>query len=148
MSCFDDKGFYTNDNVMHLVLWNEEILEFQKPEKKWNFITNGKFNLKYILAIINSQLNTYYFSKFLSTDTLQGSYSSIYPEDIRQIPVKEIEEKDQQPFVVLVAQILELKKAGKDTQALEDEIDTLVYRLYDITPEERALIEGKEKTAK
>jgi len=148
MSCFDDKGFYTNDNVMHLVLWNEEILEFQKPEKKWNFITNGKFNLKYILAIINSQLNTYYFSKFLSTDTLQGSYSSIYPEDIRQIPVKEIEEKDQQPFVVLVAQILELKKAGKDTQALEDEIDTLVYRLYDITPEEQAIIEGKEKTAK
>ncbi len=42
----------------------------------------------------------------------------------------------------LVDRILELKKTGKDTQSLENEIDALVYRLYDITPEEQAIIEG------
>jgi len=51
--------------------------------------------------------------------------------------------KAQQPFVALVDQILELKKAGKDTQALEDEIDEMVYRLYDLTDEEIAIVEGR-----
>ena len=37
-----------------------------------------------------------------------------------------------------------LKKAGKDTQALENEIDTLVYRLYDLTDEEIRIVEGKD----
>ena len=30
-----------------------------------------------------------------------------------------------------------------DTAALEQEIDRLVYQLYDLTPEEIALVEGK-----
>ncbi len=60
-----------------------------------------------------------------------------------QIPIKQIEEKDQQPFVALVDQILELKKAGKDTLSLENEIDRLVYRIYDLTDEEIAIVEGK-----
>ena len=64
---------------------------------------------------------------------------------VTQIPIPKIEEKDQQPFVALVDQILELKKAGKDTQALENEIDALVYRLYDLTADEIAIVEGKEK---
>jgi len=45
----------------------------------------------------------------------------------------------------LVDQILKLKKEDRDTQALENEIDTLVYRLYDLTDEEIAIVEGKEK---
>jgi len=61
--------------------------------------------------------------------------------DCCRFSIKEAE--SQQPFISLVDQILELKKAGKDTQALENEIDTLVYRLYDITPQEQAIIEGK-----
>lgn len=36
-------------------------------------------------------------------------------------------------------------KDGKDTQALENEIDRLVYRLYDLTAEEIAIVEGKTK---
>ena len=63
---------------------------------------------------------------------------------LEKLPIKKIEEKDQQPFVALVDQILELKKAGKDTQALEDEIDTLVYRLYDLTDDEIAIVEGRK----
>ena len=64
---------------------------------------------------------------------------------VTQIPIPKIKEKDQQPFVALVDQILELKKEGKDTQALENEIDRLVYRLYDLTAEEIAIVEGKTK---
>lgn len=129
---------------MHLILWNEEILKFQKPEKKWKIILNGEVALKFILAILNSTLNTYYFSKFISSDTLQGSYSSIYPEDIRVIPIKKTSLEAQKPFIMLVDQILEKKKQNpkEDTSNLEAEIDQLVYRLYGLTEEEIRIIEG------
>ncbi len=42
---------------------------------------------------------------------------------------------------------LKYKKEGKDTQALENQIDTLVYRLYDLTDEEIAIVESKDKIA-
>ncbi len=63
--------------------------------------------------------------------------------DCCRFSIKEAE--SQQPFISLVDQILKFKKEGKDTQALEDEIDTLVYRLYDLTDKEIAIVEGKEK---
>lgn len=147
VACYDKEQYYSNDNLMHLVLWNDEILEFQKPENKWEIIKSPDISLKYILAIINSKLVTYFFSKFLSTDTLQGSYSSIYPDDIRQIPIAYSFETAQQPIIALVEQVLTMKQAAPSvsTTALETEIDALVYKLYDLTEAEIAIIEASVK---
>ncbi|MCB1189328.1 MAG: N-6 DNA methylase [Leptospiraceae bacterium] len=95
---YDEEKFFSNDNLMHLVSWNDEILKFQKPENKWEILKGNKFDLKFIVSILCSKLITYFFSNFLSTDTLQGSYSSIYPEDLRVIPIKNINTKSQKPF--------------------------------------------------
>jgi adenine-specific DNA-methyltransferase len=143
IACFDDEKYYSNDNLMHLVLWNQQILEFQKPEKKWDAIIDSKYSLKLIAAILNSKLITYFFSKFLSTDTLQGSYSSIYPEDLRQIPIKYDDN-----FVSLIESVsvkineIKKQKPSTDTSDLENQIDQLVYQLYDLTAEEIEIIEG------
>ena len=47
----------------------------------------------------------------------------------------------------LAGRILTAKKAdpNADTSALEAEIDKLVYRLYDLTPEEIAVVESSAK---
>ncbi|PIN85003.1 MAG: hypothetical protein COV47_04480 [Candidatus Diapherotrites archaeon CG11_big_fil_rev_8_21_14_0_20_37_9] len=85
---FDDKKYYSNDNVIFMLPWSEEVLKFQKPEKKWSIDWDcKKISLKYVLGILNSKLMTYYFSKLLATGTLQGTYSGIYPEDLRQFPI-------------------------------------------------------------
>jgi hypothetical protein len=44
----------------------------------------------------------------------------------------------QQPFITLVDQILAAKQKdpNADTSALEMQIDQMVYKLYDFTPEE------------
>lgn len=46
----------------------------------------------------------------------------------------------------LVEQILEKKRADSqaDTSRLESEIDRLVYRLYDLKPEEIAIVKGRD----
>lgn len=108
ISCYDDKIFYSNDNLMHLVLWSEKILEFQKAERKWTPVLNSEISLKYIQMFINSKLLSYYFNKFLSTDTLQGSYSSIYPEDLRQFPIVQITLEKQNDYTSNVDKMLSL----------------------------------------
>lgn len=104
------------------------------------FIITGE-NLKYLTAIFNSKL--FFFCFMDNFPELLGETRELSKVFFEQIPIKQIEEKDQQPFVALVDQILELKKAGKDAQALEDEIDTLVYRLYDLTDDEIKIVEGR-----
>lgn len=46
----------------------------------------------------------------------------------------------------LVTQILAAKQRGPnaDTSALERQIDEMVYELYELTPEEIAIVEGKK----
>ena len=41
-----------------------------------------------------------------------------------------------------VDKIISLKSKGKETNTLEQEIDKLVYQLYDLTDEEIAIIEN------
>ena len=64
-------------------------------------------------------------------------------ETIENFPLKEMWFHDQQPFIQLVDQILDAKKQGQDTLALEQQVDELVYGLYGITEEERRVIEGE-----
>lgn len=92
---YDEDQYYTNDSIMHLVRWSEEILSYQQPDKRWTIDTETKINEKFVLAILCSKLITYYFSKFLSTDTLQGAYSSVYPEDVREFPIVKTGDKNQ-----------------------------------------------------
>jgi hypothetical protein len=133
MACFDDNKYYTNDNLMHVIHWSDEVLKFQSPEKKWSIILDSHLSLKYILSVMTSELFTYYFSMFLSTDTLQGSYSSIYPEDLREVPIKDIKPNNQKPFIILVDYILFLNSINVKSvlkQYFDVIINGLIYELY------------------
>jgi hypothetical protein len=70
---------------------------------------------------------------FLSTDTLQGSYSSIYPEDLREVPIKDIKPNNQKPFIILVDYILFLNSINVKSvlkQYFDVIINGLIYELY------------------
>lgn len=53
---------------------------------------------------------------------------------------------NQQPFITLIDQILtataKQKDSNADTSALERRIDEMVYTLYNLTPEDIAIVEG------
>ncbi len=111
------------------------------------FFGNDKTNIcvspdaKFLAAILNSSITWWIIQQTASGK--QGGYYEFKPMYVTQIPIPKIEEKDQQPFVALVDRILELKKEGKDTQSLENEIDAFVYRLYDLTDDEIKIVRGK-----
>ncbi len=113
-----------------------------------------EYNPKYIMSILNSPLlNVYHLLKFYIARIPEGSLK--YPISfLKTIPIKNISYKEQMPFVGLVDQILSLTNSpdyldSPEKQArvkiLEKEIDQLVYKLYDLTPEEIAVVENFNK---
>ncbi len=71
-------------------------------------------------------------------------FQKILIENCKNLPIIKIGEKEQQPFIDKVDQILSLKKDNPevDTSALEKEIDFMVYALYGLTQEEIEIVEN------
>jgi adenine-specific DNA-methyltransferase len=75
---------------------------------------------------------------------MQGNNFQLDKEPLIDIPLIEIPKHQQQPFIEKVDQILALKKQNPaaDTTDLENQIDQLVYQLYELTEEEIKIVEG------
>jgi hypothetical protein len=63
-------------------------------------------------------------------------------DNIKNLPIPKIPLPAQQPFINLVDKILEAKKAGNPTQHWEDQIDIMVYKLYDLNYQEAKIIDN------
>ncbi len=87
LSCYDTEGYYTNDNIIHAVIWDETIRTLQSSGEYDIDLQVLNYDLLYIAAVVNSTVATWYFSSFIATGTLQGTYSGIYPEDVRRLPI-------------------------------------------------------------
>jgi hypothetical protein len=101
--------------------------------------------IQYLLGLLNSRLMTFYYRQISQE---QGRVlAEVKPQRIRALPIADVSQSKQTPIVELVDRILAAKKRNPeaDTSALEREIDQLVYRLYGLTQEEIAVVEGKEK---
>ncbi len=64
--------------------------------------------------------------------------------ELKQIPLKNIDINEQQPFIILADQIITLKKQNQDTSELEAQVDKMVYELYGLSEDEVALVEGEK----
>ena len=157
ISTYDEDQFYSNDNLIHLILWDDEIIKLQNPGKEWDVVKPyDKFPITYVLGIIGSKLISHFFNKAIATGTLQGTYSGVYPEDLREIPIKDTNDKQKEEISSLVKKIVLLnkqfnenaKKKTNDFAKIDDEIkkadnkiDELVYTIYGITDDEKKIIE-------
>jgi hypothetical protein len=77
---------------------------------------------------------------------LRGGYLQAYRENLFRIPIPASSSTQHAPIISLVRQILP-SPDSRDVPRLEAEIDRLVYRLYDLTVDEIAIVEaGHEST--
>jgi adenine-specific DNA-methyltransferase len=108
-------------------------------------INDGKLNIKYVLALLNSKLIDWFYG-FIGKP--KGKVREYFNKPLALIPIKKIPLADQQHFITIVDQILSTKKkdANTDTSSLERQIDEMVYKLYDFTPEDIAIVEGKDNS--
>ena len=132
ISQYDNFGFYSNDNFIFCTIWTKEIIKKQKPPPGYKIHKDSsKYALQYIAVLLNSKMMWYYFSKFISTDTLQSDYTGIYPEDVRKLPIKKLDHIDQELFDYLVNYLSFLSHVNQRFFEYFDKIaDFLVYELY------------------
>lgn len=101
------------------------------------------FNPKAILGILNSKYLSYYLNVRFKDKHLAGGYLAINKSTIEALPFVDLEEKHQNEIAKLVDKIISLKQQGKDSTEQEMKIDELVYKLYDIKPDEQKIIKGQ-----
>ncbi len=102
-------------------------------------IQSTRINLKYLTGLLNSKLVAFWLRK---KGKMQGNAYQLDKEPLLEIPIYKPSEKEQTEIAKLVDKIIALKAKGKDSSELEKQIDQLVYKLYDITPEEQKIIEA------
>src|SRR5574344_476128 len=151
--CFDDTKEYIG-------LTNTTVI----------FDTNEDLDLKYLLALLNSKTLNFRY-KSIGKQTGSGVYE-YFENGVGKLPIPKIDKVEQKPFIKLVDEILEAKQKIKDYKPLLDEaiknnnfdreialkkelenlenicstnektIDQMVYKLYDLTPDEIKIVEN------
>lgn len=159
-----NKWFETQDNIAYYeefekekIVWNpvsgEYLFSYIKEHIFFNnslfMMTLDVFSLKYILAFMNS--NCYKWLITLKTNLIQtGSYAYGAKDKIERLPIPKINSKNEKladELINSVDEILKAKEQDKNanTQELENKINSLVYKLYNLTEEEIKIIENKEQ---
>lgn len=101
-------------------------------------------NLKFLLSILNSNLFFFSIKCYYGGGALGQTGIRMKHTFFEKFPIPKIIVAAQQPFIELANQILAKKEKGEDTSKEEHQIDQLVYKLYELTDEEIAIVEGKE----
>ncbi|HAQ39203.1 MAG TPA: restriction endonuclease, partial [Saprospirales bacterium] len=123
---FNDKGYFIND--------------------KGYILSSDYFTLKFLVGYLNSKIAHRWIRK--NCPELQGGTRELRKIFFENIPVPHLSNPLQQPFIDLVDKVLEGKENGLDTTALEQQIDLMVYRLYELTYEEVKVIDPEFKLIK
>lgn len=110
-----------------------------------NIITSNSDILKYILAFLNSDFIYLMLRKFYMGGGIEGELKT---NNLEKLPIPKINSKNQKladELINLVDEILKAKEQDKNanTQELENKINSLVYKLYNLNEEEIKIIEGK-----
>ena len=154
-----NKWFETQDNIAYYEDFEKEKIVYPNMNKEFiasydtqRFYTNQKCfiitskneNLTYLTALLNSKLNFWYFKQIGATLGANGyEMSKIFVE---KLPIPKITKENQNlvdELVKLVNQILALKAqiSSADTSQLEFDIDNLIYKLYNLSPNDIKIIE-------
>ncbi|MCV3472493.1 Eco57I restriction-modification methylase domain-containing protein [Campylobacter sp. CNRCH_2015_0338h] len=157
-----NKWFETQDNIAYYqefekekIVWNpvsgEYLFSYINDPMFFNnslfMMTSDEVSLKYILAFMNS--NCYKWLITLKTNLIQtGSYAYGAKDKIEKLPIPKINSKNEKlanELISLVDEILKAKEQDKNanTKTQEDKINSIVYKLYNLTEEEIKTIEGK-----
>ena len=113
----------------------------------YSLILNNENDIYYklILGVLNSKICRYLLN--LKCPPKSGGYFELSTNFLEEFPYLklDIDNNLQNKLIIAVDQIIEKKKLGEDTQELEDKIDIMVYKLYDLNYEEVKIVDPEFK---
>lgn len=153
-----DKGdtFYNLRNCAYLEDFEKDkIVWASVGENEYSYVEANKYlldtnyflvcpnnvMLKYLIGVFNSSLFLFALS-YKDTQLGDGGAWRHYKYNLEAMTVPIPNEDIENNIVELVDKIILAKKDNKDSSALEDEINKIVYSLYGLTDNEIRIIEG------
>ena len=112
-------------------------------------LSDKNYDLRYILSIINSKFALDWFYK---NGKKRGVGIDIGVGKLRLFPIKIADKDKQKSLIEMVDKILAITKTEdyldnpakqEKVKEYENKIDQMVYKLYDLTPEEIKIVEAK-----
>ncbi len=114
---------------------------------------NREFHHYYILAVLNSSFYSF-IQVNVNTSGQRDDFPSFSLQDYKNFLIPSLNLENQKPFISLVEKILGYtchsnynsdEKSIQAVRALDHKIDEKVYKLYELTPEEIAIVENSNK---
>jgi hypothetical protein len=154
LSTYVDPWFFTGERVLFreittvlpysiMAAFTEEEL-YHNPSVIVAKPKNNKMSGRYILAIANSKLSSFFFFKS-APKANKGVFPKILINDVRNIPIVKPSNEIQEKIISLVKAI-EAKNEDKNfVTNTQRQIDLIVYKIFDLSSEEIAIIEEAVK---
>lgn len=148
-----NKWFETQDQIGYFSQFAKPKIMYQAFQVKPCFIydesglycNNSMWILptenKALLGLLNSKMGWWLISKYCTQ--IQNGYQLIW-KYFGEVPIALAENENTKKIAEIVDSILAEKKKNPsaNTSKLEEEIDNLVYELYDLKPEEIAIVKA------
>ena len=90
VASLDDEGMYCDDTVIVCVLYKAIAYSGAREQFEGYTPIVEHSDIKYITALVNSTLITQVFRNRYATGALQGSYSDVWPQSVRDFPIRNI----------------------------------------------------------
>jgi adenine-specific DNA-methyltransferase len=145
---YDNEGLYCNHSVGILTLWhyfkNVKNVTINRTISKEKIANSKNYSYQYLQAILNSKIIKFYVNELMYDGT------HFYPNHMKVLPIKITEIGNQKSLGKIVDKIHSIKNKNKetDTTALEQELDSLVYKLYELTYDEVKVIDPEFSLSK
>ncbi len=98
-------------------------------------------NDKYLLGVLNSSLMNFFFLKISAS--VRGQTFRFKKQYMEQIPILSASDT-QKKFIIDPVQDILADPDRSKVPLIEEEINRIVYELYNLTPKEIAIVEGKK----
>lgn len=120
LEVFFDKGEYIAGKSTTIILDNEKI------------------HIRYLLAILNSKLISYWYQIYFKSLSLAGGYLRISSNEIKKIPIALADIESEKLIIELVDQIIDGKSL--DMADSESKIEELLMNIYKLNEVEKEII--------
>lgn len=117
----------------------DERLVFKKDINPFIPITT-EYSAKYLLGILASRFISYLYLR-MSSIASKDDFRQTTLGELRKLPIPKATQTQRQEMEALVTLIMEEKAKESDTNKLEENVDRLVYSLYNLTKQDIEMIE-------
>jgi len=139
-----EKRFFTNKEKIVMRYIGKDLIATLDTEQYYTqksvicFIPRKEniFDLRYILAVLNSDLMQFYYLKQMG----QNIYPRINLSYVKSFPIKKISKNDEKEIINLLNKILK-ENDNEQKNKLIFALNELIYKIYNISQKEKEIIE-------